>query len=176
MSHGLQIALSIVAGLGIGGWVTSFFDRRATSNEARKARDHATAEARAVRRFNIYFDSYKRISIHLERVRAWVVFTEPLVGPGPEPPQINVDEAMFELTGTVAVTASTAARERLDASTETVRQFQYAVAEWQFEPVKGWAEDPQGRTPRAKLEDARAAAMRAIDAAQKAMRDELADL
>ena len=157
MTHGLQIALSIVAGLGVGSAVTGILDRRHTSQEMARARDHTSAEARVSTPLpDLLRRLAKAISVHLERVRAWVAFTEPLMTPSPAPPELNVDDALYELTGTFMVTASDSARERLQASVDSVRAFEYAVSEWQAEPVTGWSEDPEGRSPRMKLEDARA--------------------
>jgi hypothetical protein len=67
-------------------------DRRHSSSEAEKQRAHANAEARAARNHATRFDAYREASRYLERLRLWVEFTEPILGPAPDPPSIERDQ------------------------------------------------------------------------------------
>lgn len=173
--HWWQDLLALIGAGGVGGLGVSFLDRRQASDEAQKAREHATREARASRLFQVRFDAYKAASIHLERGRQWVEWTEPLMGPMPEPPDIPPDTAWTELSGVVAVTLSDAALEAMQAVAKAAAAFQYAVSEYRDPSGKSWDES-DGRSPRRKMDDARAVATEAIETAQRVMREELATL
>ena len=178
-AHAWHIILEGVAAFGAGGLIVGFLDRRHASKEAGKARDHATSEAQASRRFEVRLEAYKAASVHLERLRMWVECTLPMIGPKPDPPDLAPDDAWTELSGIVAVSLSDDAMKAMQAVNAAAREFMYVVSE-----VKAQEENPLGqpwdpnyeRTPRKKLEDVRAKAFAAIEEAQRVMREELAEL
>jgi hypothetical protein len=51
----VQLVLAGLVGLGVGGW----WQRRYASREAKKQREHASAGAKAARRFAIRFEAHK---------------------------------------------------------------------------------------------------------------------
>jgi hypothetical protein len=170
--------VTAIAALGVGGIGASFFDRRHATSEAQKARDHASQEARAIRLFEARFEAYKAASIHLERFRQFAEWTEPVMGPMPEPPDLKPDETFTTLSGIVAITLSDAVRDAMQATTNTGAAFIYFVQEYRDtrdRPGTSW--DPSdARSPREKMDEARQDVFNAITLAQDAMRDELANL
>jgi hypothetical protein len=110
-----SLILVAVASFGVGGWISGVWERRFSSREAEKQRDHATAEARATRRFEIRLEAYKAASQYLSKHELWLNLTEPIWGPAPDPPDLEPDEDWIRFGGTIAVTASDAVREAMQA-------------------------------------------------------------
>jgi len=169
---GWQVAIGLIGALGVGGWAGSLVDRRHSDREAEKVRDHTTREARAARQWQNRRDVYRDLSTHYERIRAWAIFTEPLSGPGPEPPTFEIDEEWLLLGGQVSITASDAVREKADTVVTMAIEFQQHVEDWKDSKRPPWVTE-KGETPRKRMEDARQELLAAIKVAQTTMRDEL---
>jgi hypothetical protein len=174
-----QDILGVGGAFGLGSLAGSFLDRRHAANEAQRTRDHATKEARAARQFQARFDAYKEASTHLERIRQYVEWTEPVIGPKPRPPDIQPDDAFTSLSGVVAVTLSDEVRHAMQASSEAASAFIFAVEEFRDSrdnPAYTPWDPSDKRSAAQKMQDARSSAFAAIRKAQDVMRDELAEL
>jgi hypothetical protein len=127
----ITTVVAIVAALGVGGWVSSFFERRHASDEANRARvfaadearaerQHASDEARAERLWPFRLETYGAASLYLERLAAVLDRTDP-IAPKPDPPQMKPDEEWLELASRVAIgcseTVQKAMREAVRAHT-----------------------------------------------------------
>jgi hypothetical protein len=171
--HWLQIILAVLAGLGVGSCFQGWADRRHASDEAEKQRMHASAEARATRNFEIRLDAYREASAYLERLRLWVNLTEPFMGPAPDPPDIEPDDAFAEFGGRIAVSASDDVREAMQAVMKLFVEFRVAVSEYRRSHEPGYRQEPD-RNPGLEMHEARERVIEMVERAQTTMRDELA--
>jgi hypothetical protein len=70
--------VSVIGAVGIGGWINSRWERRFAAKQAEMQREHASAEARAARRFQVRLEAYKEASHDLSKHELWVNLTEPV--------------------------------------------------------------------------------------------------
>ncbi len=177
------LVIGVIGALGAGSWVGGWWERRHASAEADKQRAHASAEARVERNYALRLEGYKAASRYLERQLLWVQFTLPMITPAPEPPELlDANDELsvsIELGATISIAASDVVRTAMQKAVKAQEEFHYAVEEvraYRADPTaRSW--DPNdSRSPNLKLEKARKAALEAIQDAQTAMRDELADL
>jgi hypothetical protein len=112
----VALVLTAVSAFSVGSLITGRSERRFAANEAATVREHDSAEARAARRFQIRFEAYKAASNYLSKHESWVNFTEPVMTPAPEPPDLSPDEEWVEFGGLIAVTASDSVRDAMRGS------------------------------------------------------------
>src|SRR5216683_2849698 len=104
----LLLLVGLIGGGGIGGLLVSRSERKHASEEAVRERDfagdqareeraHASGEARAQRLWAFRLETYGAASLYLERQAAVLAWTDPMIGPAPEPPTIEPDDAYLAL-------------------------------------------------------------------------------
>jgi len=154
----------------IGGLLFSYFNGRAERIEARTLARHSRLHTQRL-------DAYAQLAAFLERERLFVERTEPEIGLGePQPPPEPLDEEEWlSMQGRVAVAGSDAVSDAVGEAHRCAHVF--AAAVWHYNAMRDRTQNlyaPGG--PREKMDDARRVALDAIDAAERVMRDELADL
>lgn len=176
--------VGLIGAVGVGGLLGGRYERRHASDEADKARtfttdqaradrEHASGEARAQRLWAFRLETYGAASLYLERQVAVLAWTDPVVGPAPEPPSMEPDDEWLRLGANVAIGSSDTVRSAMQAA-EAHSVFSSARTGWHLERDGMMpAPEPGSVSPRQKMDEARTAAIAAIRRAQTAMRDEL---
>jgi hypothetical protein len=138
-------------------------------------RAHSERVARSGRLHGQRLSAYVELARALRRQGMYVVRTEPLVGPQPDPPAALDDEEWAALMGKAIVAASPDVLAALeDANTETMT-FQFAVNE--LAQMNAQAALPNLLVAaRQRLDDTRGRALNAIEETERLMREELATL
>jgi len=181
----LLLLVGLIGGGGIGGLLVSRSERKHASEEAVRERDfagdqareeraHASGEARAQRLWAFRLETYGAASLYLERQAAVLAWTDPMIGPAPEPPTIEPDDAYLALAASVAIGCSDAVRTAMQAAADSHHAFFSARTGWHLERDGLMPVQPPGeKSARQKMDEARTAAIVAIHHAQTEMRDEL---
>jgi hypothetical protein len=138
-------------------------------------RTHSERIARSGRLHEQRLSAYIELGKALRRQGMFVVRTEPLIGPQPDPPDALDDEEWTALMGRAVVSASPDVLSALEDSNDETMRFQFAVG--QVVQMNAQAADAnQLVQARQRLDEARERALNAIEEAERVMREELAAL
>ena len=167
-------ALASGALIGLSSLVFAYFN-------GRSERTHGERLARSDRLHEQRFAAYKEVARLLERQRLYLTRTEPLVGPKPDPPRPLDDEEWATVSGLVAISPSADVLAALEDASQRTNDFEIHAFTYRRINARPSAarvnEDPE-EEPKARrsMDDARVHALEAITEAERAMREDLAQL
>lgn len=148
---------------------------------ARSERQHGERLARSGRVHEQRFTAYREISRLLERQRLYLTQTEPFLGPKPDPPPPLDDEEWATVSGLAAISPSEDVLTGLEDASQKTSVFEIDALTYRRINARPAAarvhEDPDEElNARMSMDAARDRALEAISEAQRAMREELAEL
>lgn len=141
-------------------------------------RAHGERLARSGRLHEQRFAAYREIARLLERQRLFLIRTEPILGPKPDPPQPLDDDEWSAVSGLAAVSPSQDVLTALKEAAQKTSDFEIAVSTYrrvEARPAVSQRGD-DAMDARLGMDEARDRALGAIAEAQRTMREELAKL
>jgi hypothetical protein len=148
---------------------------------AKEERSHGERLARSGRLHEQRFVAYREIARLLERQRLYLVRTEPIIGPKPEPPQPLEDEEWAEVSGLASISPSPEVLAALEEAAQKTSDFEIHAFTYRRINARPSAarvnEDPEEELKaRLSMDTARDHALDAITEAERSMREDLAKL
>jgi hypothetical protein len=160
--------------VGGGGLVFAYFN-------GKSERAYGERLARSGRLHEQRLAAYKEIARLLQRQRLYLVRTEPIIGPTPDPPPPLDDDDWAAVSGLAAVSPSQDVLAAMEEAARKTSDFEIDALKYrriQAQPAAARVdEDPEEElNARVSMDAARDRALEAISEAQRAMREELAEL
>jgi hypothetical protein len=147
----------------------------------KEERAHGERLARSGRLHEQRFTAYKEIARLLERQSLYLIRTEPFIGPKPDPPQPLDDDEWAAVSGLASISPSPEVLAALNEAAQKTSEFEIHAFTYRRinarPPAARVNEDPE-EEPKARMsmDTARDRALGAITEAERAMREDLAQL
>jgi len=163
------VGVSSGAVVGLGSLVFAYLN-------GKSERAHGERLARSGRLHEQRHTAYVEIARLLSRQRLFLIRTEPIIGPKPDPPPPLDDDEWAAVNGVASISPSPGVLTALEEAAQKPSDFEIAVFNHRRVEANPRVLGDQGMDARMEMDTARDRALAAITEAERAKREELAKL